>query len=375
MNKKLNILITSATWKSALTCMRSLAKKGHSISLISSSLYTPSLYSKFCKEKIVSPNEKDKTVYLEFINKLVCSGKYDLLIPISDLCIEYFSEIREELVKNIKIVLPAKKCIDLARNKANTYRFAIENNIPIPRTYFPKSVSDVEKISKEIGFPCVVKEVNGTGGSGNSYINNKRDLISLFKESTPGNNWPVVQEFINGKFFGFTAVCNKGELLDYFMYEVLKQSPETGGITVIARSIHDERILALSKKLIEKLSWNGAIDLDIFQTAKGETILLEINPRLSGAIQFAYACKVDLPLKYMKLAFNDNGEVGAMQYKTGIYYQGIFTEWVNVCQKNKKNISTFLKNIILRRNHYDFSLLDPKLLFWQLKQAKWIFFS
>lgn len=368
--KKLRILITTAHWKAALTCMRSLAKQGHKISLLSSNPHTPALYSKFCSERIITPNEKDKNLYMEFILKLLQKNKKDVLIPISDLDIEYFNEMRDDICKYTTMLISSKESIDITRNKDKTYRFAQAHNFPIPTTYFPQNISDVEEISKHISYPCVIKKAKGSGGNGNSYMYSKEDLLTFYRSSFKDGESPMMQEFVHGKFCGFAAVCNEGELNEYFMFEVLRQYPESGGVTVYARSFHDSQVLKLSAKLIKKLLWTGPIDLDLF-ISDNSCVLIEINPRFSGTTQFAYSCGVDLPNKYLDIICGNKSKIRPSVYAKGVYYRALFPEEVNSCIKNKKNIPSFFVNFLKANTHYDFSCSDPKLLFWQLKEAKW----
>lgn len=367
----MNILITTAEWKSALTCMRSLGKRGHRISLIGSEPYTPALYSKFCKERIISPKEKDKNQYLQFINQLVKSKKYDLFVPISDLCVEYFSEAREELSKYTRIILPSKEAIEIGRNKDKTYGFALKNGIPIPETYFPNNLLQVEIISNCISFPCVVKKPKGSGGRGNYYINDKKSLICLFKNLDIDSSWPVIQEFIEGQCFGFVAVCDNGKIINFFMHEKLRQYPETGGVTLYGKSCYKQQIFDLANLLISKFSWNGPISFDFFITTNHKCVLLEINPRFSGVTEFANRCGIDLPSIFLDMAFGKTHIPDRKSYRNGLRYRSIFPEEINSCKENKKHIPEFFLKFIYPNTHYDFFLDDPRLLLWQLKAARW----
>jgi predicted ATP-grasp superfamily ATP-dependent carboligase len=369
---KMNILITSAIWKATLTCMKSFAKKGHSVSLLSDNEYSPGLFSKFCSEKIISPKERDREAYMEFLLSLVKTRKYDLLIPISDLCMEYFIESQQELSKYVKILLPPKEAVYIALNKDKTYRFANENGIPIPETHFPQTLSEVEQIANYIAYPCMVKNPKGWGGRGHAYINSKETLVSFFnKFSENGAVWPIVQKFIKSPSNSFLAFCKAGEVLDFFMYQRIRQYPETTGSTVLAKSIFDERVLEISKSLIRKLSWDGPLSLDFFITEDKRFLLSEINPRFSGLIEFAYACGIDFPSEYLELISGNDFKPFPKRYKTGRYYRSIFPEEIKLCLEKRKYIPHFLINFLRPNVYYNFSFSDKRLLLWQIKDALW----
>ncbi len=369
----MRILITSPSWKSSIACMHSWGKDGHTISIISSDKYAAPLYSKFCSEKIISPEEKNEKEYLPFLLRLIKEKKYDLFVPISDQVNEYASENREELLKYTKLLMPPKDSFDIARNKIKTYQFALENEIPIPETYFPKTLSDLQHAAEKISFPCVIKKNIGTGGSGNTYVNNQKDIIHFFDNFKKTNEpWPVIQKFINGRFCGFTAVCYEGRILNYFTFEVLRQYPASGGTTVYARSYQNDSLLDMSTKLIQKLNWTGAIDLDIFIDKTDNIFLIEINPRFSGTMPFAYLCGVDLPETYLGLITKNKPKTQPVKYKNRTYYRAVLLEEFLSCLEKPKYFLSFFFNFLNPIYTSDLSLSDLRMLYRQMVSVKWV---
>jgi len=368
----MRILITTGGWKSALTCMRSFAKAGHDVYLITSDEFTPARFSKFCKGWYLSPEERDREGYIDFLVNLIRKNSFDILIPISDRCLEYVSELREQLSPYIRFLIPSKHCVEIARNKDKTYHFAVEHGISMPQTFFPRTLKEVEGIARRISFPCVVKEPKGTGGSGNSYPRNRKELLQVFLRYAERQlQWPFVQEYINGQFCGFTAVCNKGNALNPFMFQVLRQYPASGGVTVYARSMRDQAMFDQCTELIRALDWTGPIDLDLFVTDKGRFVLLEINPRFSGATQFAYRCGVDLPQSLLGVMDGNGNKPLQPKYQTGILYRSVFCEEIESCFDRPSYFFDFLKNSFQTRVKTDIDLADTQLFLWQLKSAKW----
>lgn len=370
----MKILVTNGEWKSSLTCMRSLAKAGHNVSLLSDSPFTPHFHSKFCQEKIITPEERQKEEYLNFILDLIRKKKYDLLIPMSDRAVRYFSELRHEILKQVKLILPSQQSVAIAGNKHRTYRLAMEIGVPIPETHFPTDLSDVEKIADKIDFPCLVKEPEECGGEGNTFIENKEVLRSIFQKLHNQKKWAVIQNCIVGKSCSLIGVCNNGKILNYFMFESLRRYPEKKGPTVYARSFFHEKLLAYSTILAEKLFWTGPIEFEFIISKSQQCLLIEINPRFPGPLQSAYSCGVDLPLTFAKIAKGENGFLPPTPYKIGLTYRSIFPQEINSCKKNARYIFDFFINFFHPKTLYDFSLFDPNLLWWQLKQTKWSLF-
>jgi glutathione synthase/RimK-type ligase-like ATP-grasp enzyme len=72
-------------------------------------------------------------------------------------------------------------------NKVNIYQKAEKNGIPIPKTLFiPYTHCDdnsLEKIDKEIGWPCIIKPNLGWAGAGITTVNSKNDMNDAIKSS------------------------------------------------------------------------------------------------------------------------------------------------------------------------------------------------
>lgn len=369
-NSKLNILITTAHWKSALTAMRSLAKKGHQISLIDVNPNTPTLYSKYCSKKNVCPSEKDKIKYIAFLLNTLKSEKYDLLIPISDNVNEYCHEYKNEILNYTNMVIPPTDSFLLARNKKDCYKFAIKNNIKIPATQFPENILEFRQNLENTKLPCIIKESRGTGGSGNTYAKTKDDIIKIVNKYSNSKDMPVIQEIINGINTGFIATCYQGDILCFFMFEILREYPNTGGVTVHAKSVLSDKLYRICSDFIKKLNWTGPIDFDLFKTKENEYYIIEINPRLSGTTQFAYNCGVDLPGEILSI-HSKNLTNNPSKYKNNIYYRSVFPEEIQSIKEDKTRIKDFLINFFNINTTYDFDLKDFNLLKWQIKNAKW----
>jgi len=364
------ILVTSAQWKGALILMRSLGKMGHEISLICDDPYSPHLYSKYCKKSIISPKEENKEIFVNFLIDHIKKEKYDLLVPISDLCVEYCSSIRDEINRCTNMFLPDKNLLEIALDKVKTYKYAIENDVDIPLTYFPESVTEVKEIAEKISYPCVVKKGRGFAGIGNSFMKNDEELIEYFSNYCE-QEWPVIQEYVDGDSYGFMAVCNDGKILDYFIFKRLRQIPEKFGISVYAESIYSEDMYNKMSILVKRMKWTGAVALDYFMDSNGKVILLEINPRLCGLAPFAYKCGIDLPACFLNLMIDKNFVKNPTKYSNGKLWRSIFPEEINSCRFNRKYILDFIVNFFNPRIVHDIDFSDLSLLKWQIKKAKW----
>ncbi|GAI09481.1 unnamed protein product, partial [marine sediment metagenome] len=118
-------------------------------------------YSKYTKGYICpNPSKKEFTEYLKDLgkklkNKGVLFATYDhWLIPIS--------KYQKDLSKYFIFPMSGWEVIKKSANKALLYKIAEKNDIPIPKTIFLKSISEIGLVKNEIAFPYVIKPFNPT---------------------------------------------------------------------------------------------------------------------------------------------------------------------------------------------------------------------
>src|SRR3989338_3982111 len=129
---KRRILLATTRASASRAILESLGKRGHEIFLVDVNPRIAAFSSKYCTKSFVCPSEKDKDSYVSFVLNILKKESIDLLIPTSDTSTEYFSEVREEVERYTRMVLPSKELIDLANNKDKTYRFCQIRLFTIP---------------------------------------------------------------------------------------------------------------------------------------------------------------------------------------------------------------------------------------------------
>lgn len=369
-NRSKKILVTSGGWQGALTTVQSLGRLGHHMYLLGTRWDIPTFYSRFCKGRFICPEESNEQPYLEFVLNLLKSNRFDALIPISDQTVSLFSRHRELLLAHTCLHLAPQDILEIAGNKTKTYRFALENNIPIPETYFPGTNGDVAILSQKDIFPCVVKYPTGTASNNVFIIDSPQQLKNFFNSNQHQETWPIVQRKIESDFYGFTGVCRHGEILDYFMFRTDYQHSH-GGTPPYAYSFVDENLLKSARLLLHKLNFTGSFDLDYMKGKSGEFLLLEINPRFSGTLNFSYKLGIDLPRTYLGLILGDDVTARPHRnYKSGILHRSVFPEEIRWSFKNKKCLQFWL-NFLKLNSKINVYWDDPNLLKWQIKESVW----
>ncbi len=185
------ILISSGGWQGSLATMQSLGRLGHHPYLLANNQETPAIHSKYCKGFFITPRVEQEKEYLSCLIQILSENKFVGFIPISDQVVSLISRHRAQLLNMTKFILPDEKTVDLTVNKTNTYHFCLQNNIPIPETYFPQSWADILEISKKNIFPCFIKYPMGSAGNNNMFVERPNQLIEFFKSKERTEIWKM----------------------------------------------------------------------------------------------------------------------------------------------------------------------------------------
>ncbi|HWY38648.1 MAG TPA: ATP-grasp domain-containing protein [Bacteroidia bacterium] len=256
-------------------------------------------YSRYVSKKLFFPSPKDdkKEFYKALIGQLK-KEKYDLLMPVGFNSFEVCMQNKEEIRTYTHIILTTDESFALASNKLTTYRFAQENGIDCPKTYFLRSKEEIKTL--EVPFPIVIKAPFEMGKNVVEYAHSKTEMIAKFemlcdKYNFTEPNLPVVQQFVTGDGYGFFAYYENGKCLQKFMHKRIREYPVTGGASVCAESFYDKQLEEAGKKMLDLVKWNGVAMVEFKKHSDGEYKLMEINPKFWGSLELALAAGVDFP--------------------------------------------------------------------------------
>lgn len=370
--KPMKILVTSGAWQASLACVQSLGRVGHEVYLVDQEPLLAVARSKYCRGQFFSPSEKYKGPYVNFLKDLLAKETFDLLIPISGRCVQYCVDNREMMERYVRLLLPSQEAVTTANSKTRTCAFAIEHNITIPKTYFPPNREEVLKLSEKNIYPCVVKVPISRASQGIYFADNRAELATLFERESFDGQWPIIQEYVEGDMYGVSAVAYEGRMIGYHMFYTFSQFSR-GGTPPVTFSTADPRLLEEARNLIAILSWTGAIDLDYLKDKEGRYVLLEINPRFSGSLNFGYRMGVDLPLIYFRLATEGWKEQFPLPspLPEGTMFRTVFPTEVVRCYQDPAYRWMFFKNFFRPNTKSNIYWDDPRLLWWQIKEARW----
>jgi predicted ATP-grasp superfamily ATP-dependent carboligase len=358
----MKVLLTDGNFKHTLAAVRSLGKRGFDVTVLSHLKLSISFFSRYCSHHVIAPDPEHDPHFKDFVLDLVRKNKYDVLIPVSFAAVMQVSEIRDELVKFVRVLLADGDALGIAGSKDRTIRYADKAGICIPKTWYPRNDSEADAISHEITYPAVIKGSEESGFV--RYANSPEELAEKYRMIEKYS--PVIQEYIAGEGYGFFALYNHGSARAVFMHKRIREYPVTGGPSALAESIYDPDLRYAGTHLLDSLKWHGVAMVEFKKDKQtGKFVLMEINPKLWGSLGLAITSGVDFPYLTCKMAIE--GDIDPVfTYRTGVKFRWLFPADLFHVMTNPRMLPQFIRDFTDRSIHYDIDIYDIRPTFMQI---------
>lgn len=341
------------------------------------------MFSRWRPESVLCPNSVENLQgFLTALLKNARSGRYLTVLPTSDSSLLPISEHRRQLAPYLKLVLPTHESLLKAFDKSKTLTSAEKLGIPIPKTFYPKSMTDVVKISADIKYPAVVKtrqsvawdSLGKATTSRPFYVNSVSELISTYAEVEKSFPLPMIQEYVPGYNVQLGLLFCHGEAKAACAIREHRTIPVTGGQSVFRESIPlDPELLRTASALLESFGWHGVAEVE-FKVDSRDLVpkLMEINGRFWGSMNVAIESGVDFPYLLYLLAKEEKISP-IFKYKAGVKFRCLIEDARNLYStlkgepklkgmepQNKVDAVLRFLRFYEKNIHYDgFALSDP----------------
>jgi len=308
-------------------------------------------YSKYCKAFYKCPDylSDDFIDFLIRLNKAFNLTNW-LLLPSNDHAVYNISLHKNTLSQYYKIITEDIAVINNIYNKRKLLKIAEQAGIPIPATIMPE-IKNPSKV--DLRYPILIKGNQGL----NFYkrfkhkaviIKTSDELVNIWdkelKEAKPEEY--IIQEIIPNehKTVSVTVFAEKGNVHTYWMGVKLREHPVTFGTATCAKSMYDEEILNLSKKLIKQLNYTGVCEIEWIRDSRDNIPkLIEINARTWLWVGLAEKCGINYPMIIYNYLIH--GVIPKQnEYTLGLNWINIYTDFFFSLQsilKGKGNIKDF----------------------------------
>ena len=246
--------------------------------------------------------------------------------------------------KNIGNILNKKQFVKICENAS----------IPVPKHY-----SSYHSIEYPVIFKPESEQVKqlfmDKFNKGVLVIHNKNDLPSLDKDILEIS---VAQQYITGNDLFFTGGYSyKGDIQLIMAAKKIIQRPPSGGDTVVAKSIHNEKLIEYSKRLLKEISYTGLFDIEFkYSQLEQDFYIIEMNSRSAKWISFPEL----LGLPVIKQSLDPDQQPCKTSYKTGALWVDIYGLLGNLAKYSSawKSIVKYFYYLIMARNFAVFDRRD-----------------
>ncbi|MCI5060867.1 MAG: RimK family alpha-L-glutamate ligase [Alphaproteobacteria bacterium] len=235
------------------------------------------------KVQVFKPGQFDLLVTHQMRDSILIDGKP---VPLPDFVFPYFNHndqgyfsvaIVRQLAQLGVQVLNSAGVIERVRDKLRTHQLLAESGIDTPDTMLAKFPVDIDLIEETIGFPVVVKTLNGALGIGVFLLETRQaflDLMDLVGETNP-NLQLIFQKFVSvSKGRDLRLVIADGEVI-----AAMERRAQDGGFKAnysSGASVHefipDKAAIDIALRTAKVLKIDmGGIDL-LFKEGGGYTI-------------------------------------------------------------------------------------------------------
>jgi len=327
----------------ALALTRALGRMGVPVVRVHPNHLDHSLASRYCRQVEICPDlyasEKE---LLDFLCTM--AGRYSglrVLIPGSDDCANFVAQYRSALSEHYAVVAPDWQVMRGIIDKRQQYEQAQALGIPIPETYFPQSLGEVQQLAgRLLHFPYVIKplvahawrraSMQGVShGKKGFAAANVEELLEHYERIAAGDRQVMIQEVIGGAdeclftFLGYFDAQSQPRA--YCVRRKIRQFPLDFGYCTLTETCLDSTVVAQSLRLLQGLHYQGLVGVEWKHDPRtGIYKLIEINARAVNTSGIAPACGVNLPY----LAYLD--QLGQAPALVDRWQQGV--KWSNLEQ-------------------------------------------
>jgi predicted ATP-grasp superfamily ATP-dependent carboligase len=253
------------------------------------------------------PSIKQEALFLQFLTDLASRENINgwIVYPNDDETVSLLARHKEQLEKYYQIPTPDWDVVKFAYEKRLTYQLAEKIGIPVPRTLYPDSAEEVEKLDME--FPVIIKpSVKEPFYSQTKKkairVNSRQELVREFIEAArfTGGHQLMIQELIPGgpsHLFSVGSLYKDGEFLGKVVARRPRQHPmDFGHATTYAETVDKPELEEITKRILGSMGYYGLSEVEFMLDLRdGRFKLLEINARPWGWHTLAIAAGVDLP--------------------------------------------------------------------------------
>ncbi len=252
------------------------------------------------KSKLFEQHYEGCLVDEDSIYIAIADYKPDIIIPMGDSGTLFLSKHKEEIEKkyHTKCAVPDYDVVVKGADKARLMAFCKENDLPHPRT---QSITNdnLSECAEYVGFPSLIKPDHSVGARGITRVNSMEELKEKLPDVIAEYGTCTLQQFIDNTDFYYNVMLYRtrnGRFANHAISKIVRIYPLDAGSSCCCLSVDIKELVDICKRTLDLLNWNGFADFDIlYDKARQEFKIIEINPRVPASLRIAAAAGVNFP--------------------------------------------------------------------------------
>ncbi len=293
-----------------------------------------------------------------------------VLYPTREESVAAFSSRRERLLESFRVPTPPWSSVRWAWDKRNTYRLAQTLGIGVPRTWYPRSESDLAAVDSDPPWAVkpAIKEHFIYATKAKAWMAIDRDqLHHLYRKAAAlvADGEVMIQEFIPGggsQQYAYCAFFKDGSAVGSMVTRRLRQHPhDFGRASTYVETVDESRVEELSRRFLTAIDYYGLVELEYKLDARdGDLKLLDVNARTWGYHVLGARAGVDFPL----LLFQDQtgSAPDPVRAAAGIRWMRLLTDLptaLDGIRRGRLDWATYLRSLRACNVEAVFSISDP----------------
>jgi len=235
--------------------------------------------------------------YYDFILNLCNNHDINIIIPLTDIEVDFFNYYRVDFEqKNIIVTISNEYSISFSRSKKKINQYVSQNDFDNIPTFL---YEEIEKAK----FPLIAKPIHGRSSEGIIRINK----IENVDKNLDYSNY-IFQEIIEGNICTVDYIRSSKSRRSFSLPRIeLLRTANGAGMTI--KTIRSNKLRELVEKIGTDLNFNGCINME-FIVSGNNFYLMDVNPRLSAGIGFSKLAGYDFVKNHVSAFIDDDIEKG-----------------------------------------------------------------
>lgn len=315
----MRVLLTYGWCRTAYVAAESLSRAGWEVYVCDFTPLSMTRFSRFVRGFDFVPHPfKEPEQYVTELAAIAKRRQIDVLLPVHEDSLP-IQTYRDRLPENLIIACPSRNDLLRVMDKYEIIKIAESAKVAVPKTLTPASISEVDALARELGFPLVIKTRRGNSGKGVFRIDSPEEAVQKYQEivkdfGLANNQMPILQQYIEGSIYGSCFLAKEGEVKACFTERYLRCKEGGFGTSVFRERCHFPLLEDYAQKMAKELNWTGIGHFDfVVDAQQSSAYLIEMNPRFWGALNLAVKNGYDFPRGLVTML--TTGEPDAQSFK------------------------------------------------------------